>query len=199
MVSQRARAYREDHQEELMPAPFVDHPDKVRYPVGDFGVDLEITPSKRRGWLRELAELPERLSAAVSGLDEKQLGTPYRDGGWTPRQVVHHLADAHLNGFVRFKLALTEDFPPIKTYEESLWAETADARRAPVELSLRLLSALHERWTILLDSLSEGQFDRAFSHPDRGPLTIDKAVQLYAWHGLHHAAQITGLRARMGW
>jgi hypothetical protein len=113
--------------------------------------------------------------------------------------VVHHLADAHMNGFVRFKLALTEDLPPIKTYEEDLWAETVDGREAPVEVSLRLLAALHERWMILLESLSEPQFGRAFSHPQRGLMTIDKAIQLYAWHGLHHTAHITSLRERRGW
>jgi len=109
------------------------------------------------------------------------------------------LADAHLNGFARFKLALTEDVPAIKTYEETLWAETADGRDAPPELSLRLLAALHGRWTILLESLSEREFGRAFSHPQRGVMTIDKAIQLYAWHGLHHAAHVSALRARQGW
>ena len=174
--------------------------DAVRYPVGDFAIDPDVTVSKRRQWLQQMAEMPQVLAAAVSGLDERQLDTPYREGGWTPRQVVHHLADAHMNGFVRFKLALTEDAPPIKTYEEALWAETADVREAPVEVSLRLLAALHERWLILLRSLSEPQFRRcAFSHPDRGLMTIDKAIQLYAWHGIHHAGQISGLRSRLGW
>jgi len=182
-----------------MPVQLVDHPDEVRYPVGDFELDPEITVSKRRRWLQQMAEMPQALAATVSGLDERQLGTPYREGGWTPRQVVHHLADAHMNAYVRFKLALTEDAPPIKTYEEALWAETADVREAAVEVSLRLLAALHERWLILLRSLSEPQFGCAFSHPDRGLMTIDKAIQLYAWHGLHHAGQITGLRARKGW
>src|SRR4029453_12293363 len=128
-----------------------------------------------------------------------QLASSYRDGGWTVRQVVHHLADAHINGLVRFKLALTENDPNIKTYEEALWAETPDAREAPVDLSISLLDALHRRWTILLESLTDAQFDRAFVHPDRGRMTIDKAIQLYAWHGLHHTGHITGLRARRGW
>lgn len=182
-----------------MPVLVVDQPDTVRYPVGGFGIDPEVTASKRRRWLRQMAEMPHALAAAVSGLDDRQLRTPYREDGWTPAQVVHHLADAHMNGFVRFKLALTEDMPPIKTYEESLWAETTDGREAPVELSLRLLEALHQRWTILLESLSPPQFGCAFSHPDRGLMTIDKAIQLYAWHGIHHTAHITGLRARQGW
>jgi hypothetical protein len=182
-----------------MPDSLVDHPDKVRYPIGDFEIDPEVTISKRERWLQQMAEMPEGLAAALRGLDDRQLGTPYREGGWTPRQVVHHLADAHLNGFVRFKLALTEDLPPIKTYEEALWAETADGRDAPVEVSVRLLAALHQRWMILLESLSERQFGCAFSHPQRGLLTIDKAIQLYAWHGVHHTAHIAGLRARQGW
>jgi uncharacterized damage-inducible protein DinB len=182
-----------------MPAPSLDHPAAVRFPVGDFSLDPAVTPAKRQRWLAQMAETPERLAAAVEGLDEARLGTPYREGGWTPRQVVHHLADAHMNGFVRFKLALTEDTPPIKTYEEDLWARTADGRDAPATLSLALLKALHERWRILLESLSEKDFGRAFSHPQRGLMTIDKAIQLYAWHGLHHAAHITGLRSRRGW
>ena len=174
-------------------------PDVVRYPVGDFAIDPVVTEAKRRRWLQQMAAMPAGLAAALDGLDERQLGAPYRDGGWTPRQVVHHLADAHMNGFVRFKLALTEDRPAIKTYEEDLWAETADGRDAPVDISLRLLAALHERWTILLESLAEAQFSRAFGHPQRGLMTIDNAIQLYAWHGVHHTAHITGLRARRGW
>jgi hypothetical protein len=183
-----------------MAASLVDRrDDTLRYPVGDFWIDPEVTNLKRQQWLRQMAEMPDVLAAAVSGLDDRQLGTPYREGGWTPRQVVHHLADAHLNGFVRFKLALTEQLPAIKTYEEDLWAETADGRDAPVELSVRILAALHARWMILLGSLSEPDFGRAFSHPQRGMMTIDAAIQLYAWHGIHHTAHITRLRARHGW
>jgi uncharacterized damage-inducible protein DinB len=175
-------------------------PEEVRFPIGDFSIDPDVTPAKRRRWLQQLAEAPGRLADAVRGLDDAQLDTPYREGGWTPRQVVHHLTDAHINGYVRFKLAVTEERPPIKTYEEDLWAETADGRRAPVEISLRLLAALHERWMVLLESLNEAQFAAlAFSHPQRGLMTIDKAIQLYAWHGLHHTAHITSLRARQGW
>lgn len=172
----------------------------VRYPVGDFRIDPDVTSSKRRRWLQQMAETPAMVAAAVRGLDDDQLDTPYREGGWTPRQVVHHLADAHMNGFVRFKLAVTEDQPAIKTYEEDLWGETADVRGAPVDASLRLLAALHERWMILLESLSEEQFRlRAFRHPQRGLMTIDRAIQLYAWHGPHHTGHITNLRARRGW
>jgi hypothetical protein len=178
----------------------VDPADTVRYPVGTFVIDPDVTPEKRRRWLEQMAAAPANLAAAVEGLDDRQLDTPYREGGWTPRQVVHHLADAHMNGFVRFKLAVTEDHPEIKTYEEDLWGETADVRQGPVDASLRLLAAMHERWTILLQSLTEEQFrTRAFSHPQRGLLTIDKAIQLYAWHGPHHTAHVANLRARKGW
>src|SRR5205807_2449320 len=168
--------------------------DAVRFPVGDFAIDPEVTPEKRRRWIRELAEAPAILRAALAGLSEDQLNEHYREGGWMLRQVVHNLADAQLYGFVRFKLALTEDRPAIKTYEETLWAETTDGREAPVEVSLRLLDALHERWIILLESLSEPQFGCAFGHPERGLMTIDKAIQLYAWHGIHHTAHITAFR-----
>ena len=173
--------------------------EEVRFPVGDFVIDPVATDEKRRRWIAEMAQAPAKLRFALAGLSDDQLNTHYREGGWTLRQVVHHLADAHINGFVRFKLALTEDNPLIKTYEETLWAETIDGREASVELSLKLLEALHERWIILLDALRESDFDKSFSHPQRGVMTIDKAVQLYAWHGVHHTAHITGLRERKGW
>lgn len=145
-----------------------------------FGIrlgDPVIIAEKRKRWLTQMADGPANLRAALAGLSEEQISSRYREGGWTLRQVVHHLADAHLNGFARFKLALTEDNPPIKTYEETLWAETTDGRDAPVELSLKLLEALHERWVFLLDSLAEGEFARTFSHPQRGVLSIDAALQ----------------------
>ena len=173
--------------------------EEVRFPVGDFVIDPVVTDEKRRRWIGEMAQAPANLRVALAGLSDDQLDTRYREGGWTLRQVVHHLADAHINGFVRFKLALTEDNPPIKTYEETLWAETIDGREAPVELSLKMLEALHERWVILLDALRESDFDKSFSHPQRGVMTIDKAIQLYAWHGVHHTAHIIGLRERKGW
>ena len=182
-----------------MSLALVDHADKVRYPIGDFGIDTNVTAAKRRAWIQHISDLPDRLAAAVTGLGEAQLDTPYRAEGWTLRQVIHHLADAHVNGFVRFKVALTEEEPAIKTYEEALWAETRDAREAPVELSVSLLAALHRRWCLLLDSLPPARFGRAFSHPQRGRMTIDKAIQLYAWHGLHHTAHITSLRNRQAW
>jgi uncharacterized damage-inducible protein DinB len=182
-----------------MTSPYPEHPDKVRYPIGEFGLDAIVTPAKRRRWIRRMDETPRRLAEAVAGLSEAQLRIPYRDGGWTSQQVVHHQADAHLNSFARFKLALTEDTPAIKTYEEALWAEIRDGRHAPAESSLQLLAALHRRWTLLLESLPEADFGCAFSHPDRGLMTLDKAIQLCAWHGLHHTAHVTELRARRGW
>lgn len=172
---------------------------EIRFPVGDFSIDREVTAAKRRLWIQQMAEAPANLRAAVSGLSEEQIDTRYREGGWTLRQVVHHLADAQLNGFVRFKLALTEDRPAIKTYEEALWAETADGREAPIELSLTLLEALHRRWVLLLESLPESGFGRSFRHPERGEMTLDAGLQLYAWHGRHHTAHIRGLRERKGW
>jgi uncharacterized damage-inducible protein DinB len=177
----------------------MDAAEEIRFPVGGFVIDPAITDEKLRRWIAEMAQAPANLRAALAGLSDDQLNTPYREGGWTLRQVVHHLADAHINGFVRFKLALTEDTPLIKTYEETLWAETIDGREAPVELSLKLLEALHERWVILLNSLRETDFTHSFSHPQRGMMTIDKAIQLYAWHGVHHTAHVTGLRERKGW
>ena len=173
--------------------------EEVRFPVGDFVIDPAVTDEKRRRWIAEMAQTPANLRVALAGLSDDQLNTHYREGGWTLRQVAHHLADAHINGFVRFKLALTEDNPLIKTYEETLWAETIDGREAPVELSLKLLEALHERWIILLDALRESDFAKSFGHPQRGVMTIDKAIQLYAWHGVHHTAHITRLRERKGW
>jgi uncharacterized damage-inducible protein DinB len=171
----------------------------IRFPIGDFAVDPVITSDKRTKWITQIEQAPEQLRAALKGLSESQIDTQYREGGWTLRQVVHHLADAQMNGFVRFKLALTEARPEIKTYEETLWAETADSRKAPVELSISLLEALHARWVILLRSLPESGFANTFRHPQRGELTIDVALQLYAWHGIHHTAHITKLRERKGW
>jgi uncharacterized damage-inducible protein DinB len=173
--------------------------DEVRYPVGEFRIDREATPEKRKLWIEQMAEAPAKLRTALLGLSEDQLDTRYRNDGWTLRQVVHHLADAQLNGFTRFKLALTEDRPAIKTYEEDLWSQTADGRDAPVNLSVDLLTALHARWVILLKSLTEREFARTFRHPQRGELRIDDAIQLYAWHAIHHTAHITQLRERNGW
>jgi hypothetical protein len=170
----------------------------LRYPLGRFKVDVRATDEKRRAWIDELAVFPETVRAAVAGLSDEQLDTPYRPDGWTVRQVVHHLPDSHTSAYVRFKLALTEDEPMVKTFEQDRWAELADAK-APVEVSIGLLEALHRRWVILLRSLDAKQFARAFQHPEWGRTTLDTALQMYAWHGRHHVAHITGLRERKGW
>ena len=144
-----------------------------------------------------MAALPARIHEAVAGLNDAQLDTPYRPGGWTVRQVVHHVADSHMNGYIRVKLALTEDVPTIKTYEEAAWAELADSR-ADVDVSLALLDALHTRWVLLLRSLSEADYERTFNHPEWGLMTLGTLLRLYEWHGRHHVAHITRMRERMG-
>jgi len=171
----------------------------LRYPIGKFVAPSEFSAADRAAFIGQIEELPARLRAAVSGLAEGQLDTPYRPEGWRVRQVVHHLADSHLNALVRFKLALTEDEPAIKTYEEDRWAELADARSAPVDLSLTLLESLHQRWLVLLRSLTDEQWARAFRHPEHGRIGLERTLALYAWHGRHHLAHITSLRERMSW
>ena len=171
----------------------------LRYPIGRFNRESEITPAKIAGWIDEVAAAPAALRAAVAGLTTEQLNTPYRPGGWTVRQVVHHLPDSHLNSYVRFKLALTEDDPVIKPYAEDRWAELHDARTAPVETSLVFLEALHQRWVALLRALTPPDFARTFRHPERGQMRLDVTLALYAWHGRHHVAHITGVRQRLGW
>ncbi|KIL39652.1 metal-dependent hydrolase [Gordoniibacillus kamchatkensis] len=170
----------------------------LQYPIGKFkyeGADAVQLAS----WIADIAALPERLRAAVQGLSAEQLDTPYRPGGWTVRQVVHHVADSHMNSFTRFKLALTENNPTIKPYDEAAWAELDDGRIADPALSLALLDALHSRWTQLLRSMTPQQFERTFHHPENGPQPLARATGLYAWHGKHHTAHITSLRERMGW
>lgn len=171
----------------------------LRYPVGRFQMEGEITEEQRRQLIDEIAEAPAKLRAAVAGLSDEQLETPYRPEGWTVRQVVHHLPDSHLNSYTRFKLALTEDEPMIKPYDEGRWAELDDARHAPLEVSLALLDALHRRWVLLLRSLTPADAARTFRHPELGVVTLDRNIGLYAWHGRHHIAHITSLRERMGW
>ncbi|HEX5724834.1 MAG TPA: bacillithiol transferase BstA [Longimicrobiaceae bacterium] len=170
-----------------------------RYPVGRFAPPAEATEEARRGWLAAVAEAPARLREAVAGLSDAQLDTPYRPGGWTVRQVAHHLPDSHLNAYVRFKLALTEDVPAIKTYDEARWAELEDTRATPVEVSLTLLETLHRRWMVLLESLTAEQWARTFRHPEWGEISLSTTLALYAWHGRHHVAHVTRLRERMGW
>ncbi len=170
-----------------------------RYPIGRYQPVEEVSRALRTEWIEQVAAAPAGLRAVVTGLNEAQLDTPYRDGGWTVRQVVHHLPDSHLNSYVRFKLALTEDEPTIKPYDEAAWAVLPDARTAPVEISLALLDALHERWVTLLRAMTEADFRRTFRHPELGVRALDTTLGLYAWHGRHHAAQIRALRERMGW
>ena len=173
--------------------------DDLRYPVGKFAVDPVITPDKSTSWIRQIAEAPAGLRAAVAGLTDRQFDTPYRPGGWTVRQVVHHVPDSHVNAYCRFKFALTEDNPTIKPYNEAAWANVADTARTPPNVSLSLLDALHLRWVILLESLEPRDFARPLQHPDHGTITLGWMLQLYAWHGRHHAAHITELRKREGW
>ncbi len=172
---------------------------ELRYPVGKFKFPVSVSESERATFIQEIAEMPERLRAAVAGLSDSQLETPYRPGGWTVRQVVHHVPDSHLNSYVRFRLALTEDAPAIKPYEEDRWAELTDARTAPVEVSLKLLECLHARWDTLLKSLSQTEWKRTFRHPELGLVSLENNAALYAWHGRHHVAHILRLRERMGW
>lgn len=171
----------------------------LKYPIGRFHFDKDVTPEKRNACIREIAELPQKARGAVDGLSSAQLDTPYRDGGWTVRQVVHHLADSHMNSFARFKLALTEDNPQIKPYDQDAWAATADAAGTDIALSLALLEGLHGRWTVLLSSLAPADFARTFRHPESGLQTLDRTLQTYAWHCRHHVAHIAGLRERNGW
>lgn len=173
--------------------------DDLRFPVGKFRYDGASSPEQQQNQLDEIALTPANLRAAVRGLSEAQLDTEYRPGGWTVRQVVHHLPDSHLNSYVRFKLALTEDDPTIKPYAEDRWAELPDSRVTPIEVSLALLDSLHDRWVRLLRALGPEEWKRTFRHPDLGPMTLEKTLALYAWHGRHHTAHITELRKRMSW
>jgi hypothetical protein len=171
----------------------------LRYPIGEFKFEGPLTDPERQAFIGRIEETPARMRAAVAGLTDEQLDTPYRPEGWTVRQVVHHVPESHLNSYTRFKLALTEDVPLIKPYFEDRWAELDDARYAPIALSLDLLDALHGRWIWFLRSLKQKDFGRTFRHPELGIVSVDKNIALYAWHGQHHVAHITALRERMGW
>jgi hypothetical protein len=167
----------------------------IRYPIGKFEFDGETSSTQRDIWIIEIDELPMELNEAVRGLTEEQLNLSYRDGGWTLRQVVHHLADSHMNSYTRFKLALTEDTPTIKPYFEDRWAELQDSIKADIKISMMLLEALHKRWVILLKSLNEYDYKRQFYHPEsQKMIRLDYNLGLYAWHGKHHIAHITTLR-----
>jgi hypothetical protein len=170
----------------------------LRYPVGKFVKPEIITPDERIGAIATLAELPEQLRNATDGLNFAQLSTPYRDGGWTLRQVVHHLADSHMNAFIRTRFALTEDWPTIKSYDEDAWAKLHDMT-APIEWSLELVESLHARWVMLLQSLDERQWQKGFHHPESGPMSVELTAMTYAWHSRHHVAHITHLRAKEDW
>lgn len=172
----------------------------LRYPIGKFAYDGALTDARRAACVARISAAPAALRAAVAGLSDAQLDTPYRPDGWTVRQVVHHVPDSHLNAYVRMRLALTEDVPTIKPYEEARWAELPDARTLPVEVSLALLEALHVRWTALLRTFGAVEGARQLRHPEHGRLmTIDELLALYAWHGEHHVAHVTSLRDRSGW
>lgn len=172
----------------------------LRHPIGPFTrPELPLTPGARAAALRTLSEFPARMRLACAGLSEAQLDTPYRPGGWTVRQVVHHTADSHLNAYIRMKFAMTEDHPAVKPYAEGDWAELADARSAPVALSLDLLDALHARLVLALKALPPEGFARTLFHPEHGSTTVDYYVALYDWHCRHHTAHVTALREREGW
>lgn len=173
--------------------------DDLRYPIGKFRRDELPNEEQKAAMIEEVAKTPANLRAAVKGLSDEQLDIPYRPGGWTVRQVVHHVPDSHLNAYVRFKLALTEDDPAIKPYAEDRWAELADSKTTPVDVSLTLLESLHDRWVRLLRSLTASEWKRTFRHPELGSMPLDKTLALYAWHGKHHVAHVTELRKRMSW
>ena len=174
-----------------------------RYPIGPFSYQPAATWDERRTrrliWIDEIAAAPARLRASVAGLTSEQLDTPYRDGVWTVRQVVHHVPESHMNAYIRFKLALTEDRPAIKPYDEAAWAKLNHVPETPIETSLALLDSLHDRFVRVLRLMTEGDFGRAFVHPELGVVPLEKNLALYAWHGKHHVAHVTSLRERKGW
>lgn len=174
--------------------------DDPRYPIGPFVPPGRLSPAARRDCIARIAAMPARLRASVEGLGPAQLATPYREGGWTVRQVVHHVPDSHLNAYTRFRITLTEPTPTIRTYEEARWAELPDARDGPIQISLDLLAALHRRWVPLLEQIAPAQWELPLFHPGIGrEMDLDELLAMYAWHGDHHTAHVTTLRHRMGW
>ncbi|CAM3273285.1 MULTISPECIES: YfiT family bacillithiol transferase [Paenibacillus] len=170
----------------------------LRYPIGPFAWEGTATAEQRESWISDIAKLPSMLSDAVQGLSDDQLDLPYREGGWSIRQVVHHLADSHMNSYIRFKLALTEDNPTIKPYDEQKWTMMQDATIVNVQVSLTLIEGLHARWAAVLNAMNPGDFDRTFYHPEsQKTMSLDYATGMYAWHGKHHTAHITSLRERL--
>jgi uncharacterized damage-inducible protein DinB len=170
-----------------------------RYPIGKFAFDAPPDEKQRQKFIDDIEQVPANLRAAVQGLSPKQIQTPYRDGGWTVRQVVHHVPESHMNAYIRFKLALTENGPTIKPYMEDRWAELPDVQSTPLEVSLNLLESLHDRWVRLLRSLQPQDWKRTFHHPELGIMPLEKNLALYSWHGRHHTAHITELKKKMGW
>ena len=170
-----------------------------RYPIGKFSYSGPLTVEQKRQFLDHIEQTPANLRAAIRGLSDRQLDTPYRDGGWTVRQVIHHVPDSHMNSYIRFKLALTEEEPTIKPYFEDRWAELPEAKQGETEISLALLDALHKRWMLVLSNLHDSDWQRTFRHPELGPMTLEKTLALYSWHGRHHVAHITELRKQKGW
>lgn len=170
-----------------------------RYPIGKFTYAAPPTESERQKLIADIEQAPQALRAAVSGLNPQQMETPYRDGGWTVRQVVHHVPESHMNAYIRFKLALTEDEPTIKPYMEDRWAQLDDVRSTPPEVSLALLDNLHSRWVRVLRAIKPEEWKRTFRHPEMGVVSLEKNLALYSWHGRHHVAHVTELRKRMGW
>lgn len=170
-----------------------------RYPVGKFHYEGPLSDDQKQAFLNDIARTPANLRSAVNGLSDAQINTPYRDGGWTVRQVVHHVPDSHMNAYIRFKLALTEEEPTIKPYAEDRWANLADTKETPIDVSLTLLDSLHDRWMRLLRALDPADYGRTFRHPEMGSMTLEKTLALYSWHGRHHVAHVTSLRERNGW
>jgi len=171
----------------------------LSYPIGKFDWPQTVTPEQRSQMIGDIDAAPAKFREAVRGLDDSQLDTPYRPGGWTVRQVIHHMPDSHMTSFIRFRLALTEEQPAVKGYDEAEWAKLHDSHTLPVAPSLQLLEGLHVRWVDLLRSMTDADFARTFSHSELGLIRLDRNLALYSWHSRHHAAHITSLRERMGW
>jgi hypothetical protein len=186
-------------EQETMASTLTPDLERLRYPIGRFDPKAELPAAARGSAIESIAGTPARFRKAIAGLTETQLDTPYREGGWTIRQLIHHVPDSHLNAYVRFKLALTEEVPTIKPYDEAAWATLADSRSTPIETSLALLESIHTRWDIIMRSMSDSDFQRRFNHPEWGNLDLTWMVRMYEWHGRHHAAHITSLRQRLGW
>jgi hypothetical protein len=174
--------------------------ENLKYPVGRFDVKQPAPDAdERRRLIDSLASTPARMAEAAAGLDDRQIDTPYRDGGWTVRQVVHHVPESHMNAYIRIKWGLTEDAPLIKTYDEKAWSDLPDAKTAPIDISLNLLSAIHVRWDVLWKSMADSDFARTIRHPEWGEISLATMLRLYEWHGRHHVAHVNGLRERAGW